>query len=178
MARGRPTFSLLEAGLLFCLLGTLLGVFVPAFLQRLRGNKLAEAPELLAELQHRVASYYEKDWGDGRKRCLPPSAGPTPPEPSVGAEQVDFTAEGLEGRATWGALGFEPTRPIRFSYRYTTTQHGCGLVGDGETVTVTLSADGDLDGDSERSRFERNAVLTGDGRLEPVGPLQVHQRVE
>ncbi len=178
MARGRPTFSLLEAGLLFCLLATSLAVFLPAFWQRLRSNKLAEAPELLEELQHRAASYYDKDWGDGRRHCLPPSAGPTPLEPSVDAVRVDFTAEGEQGVTTWKALGFAPTRPIRFSYRYTTTEHGCGLVGDGETPRITLSAEGDLDGDSVRSRFERAAVLTVDGQMQPLGPLQVHQRVE
>jgi hypothetical protein len=178
VARGRPTLSLLEAGLLFCVVATVLAVFVPEFFERLRTNKLSEAPELLAELQQRAESYYATDWGDGRRHCLPPSAGPTPIEPSEDPVPVDFTAEDQEGGASWEALGFTPTRPIRFSYRYTTTEHGCGLLGDGETATITLSAEGDLDGDSQRSRFERTAVLTADGRMRPLGPLQVQQRIE
>jgi hypothetical protein len=43
---------------------------------------------------------------------------------------------------------------------------------------VTFRAEGDLDGDGERSLFERRARGTEDGTLVPVGILYVRDRVE
>ncbi|MDH3625192.1 MAG: hypothetical protein OEQ49_15080 [Myxococcales bacterium] len=178
MSRDRPRLSLLEAALLLCIVGIALAVFSPTFVRQVRTNKILEASELLQELNDRTAAYYGTSWDGGYRRCLPPGAGPTPTEPTVEPEDVDFFAPTTEGHETWKALGFQPERAIRYSYRYMLSESGCGLGGDGKDAPITFRAEGDLDGDGVRSRFERQARPNLDGTLQPIGELHVHQRVE
>jgi len=168
---------LLEAALLLCLVGIALAIFVPTFARRVRANKINEAPELLRDLSARAAAYYATSWDSGRRHCLPPGAGPTPAEPSVEAESVDFFSDEVEGHQTWQALGFQPDRPIRYSYTYAPSEHGCDLIGREDRGTVSFRAEGDLDGDGVRSTFERRARLRPDG-WDQADVLHVHQRVE
>ncbi|MEM7137316.1 MAG: hypothetical protein AAF500_12090 [Myxococcota bacterium] len=156
---------------------TLLAVFIPTFAQRVRTNKILEASMLLHDMRARAASYYAAEWPEGR-RCLPSGAGPTPAAPTVDAEPVDFQAPGVLGHATWEALGFQPERPVRYSYRYTPTDDGCELGGEARDGVVVFSAEGDLDADDVRSRFELRATPRVDGTLEPDGVLRVHRRIE
>lgn len=169
--------SVIEAALLLCLIGIVLAVFVPTFLRRVRTNKINEAAELLQEMSDRAAAYYATSWDDGQRRCLPPSAGPTPAVPTVELVAVDFFAGDEAGHSTWEALGFQPDRPVRYSYTYTPSRDGCALDGTEDLVTITLRAEGDLDGDLVRSTFERRATLEPGG-WKPANSLHVHQRVE
>ncbi|MBW1875455.1 MAG: hypothetical protein JRG67_08805 [Deltaproteobacteria bacterium] len=169
--------SLIEAALLLCLTGIVLAVFVPTFLSRVRTNKVNEAAELLQEMSDRAAAYYATSWDTGKRHCLPPSAGPTPATPTVELAEVDFFADGQSGHASWEALGFQPGRPVRFSYSYTPSHDGCELIGGDELVSVTFRAEGDLDGDLVPSTFERRATLDAEG-LKPADALHVHQRTE
>ena len=177
MPRGRPSLSLIEVALLLCLMGIVLAVFVPTFLRRVRTNKISEASELLQEMIDRTAAYYATSWGAGKRHCLPPSAGPTPAEPTVESAEVDFFADEHTGHATWEALGFQPDRPVRYSYSYTPSRDGCDLIGRDDLGSVSFRAEGDLDGDGVRSTFERRATLEADG-FEPADTLRVHQRTE
>lgn len=174
MARTGPKLSLLEAALLFGLAAVVLAIFVPTFLRRVRTNKISEASELLEQMSRHMQAYYETSWPSGARHCLPPSAGPTPPKPSVDPASVDFASENTSGYETWSAIGFAPERPVRYSYRYTTSHAGCDLR---DTVEVTFSAHGDLDGDGVLSTFERRASIGPDG-FEPAEALLVHQRTE
>lgn len=178
MSRGRPTLSLLEAALLLCILGTVVVVFVPTFMDRVRTNKITEASELLQELSDRTAAYYGTSWDGGFERCLPAAAGPTPVEPTIDPEIVDFASPSSVGHGSWQALGFQPDHAIRYSYRYVPSEAGCDLGGEGKDGPVAFGAEGDLEGDGVRSRFERQAIPTLDGMLRPVEGLHVHQRVE
>lgn len=163
--------------LLLCLAGVVLAVFVPTFLRRVRTNKINEASELLQELSDQTTAYYATSWDTGKRHCLPPSAGPTPAVPTVDSAEVDFFAEDQPGHATWEALGFQPERPIRYSYSYTPSRAGCGLIGRDASGTVSFRAEGDLDGDGVRSIFERRAIIQTDG-LQPADALHVYQRIE
>lgn len=169
--------SLIEAALLLCLIGIVLAVFVPTFLRRVRTNKINEAAELLQEMSDRAAAYYATSWDKGRRYCLPPSAGPTPAAPTVDLVEVDFFADDQAGHSTWEALGFQPDRPVRYSYSYTPSRDGCALNGNEDLGAITFRAEGDLDGDLIRSIFERQATLEADG-LKPANTLHVHQRTE
>lgn len=169
--------SLVETALLLCLLGVVLAIFVPTFLRRVRTNKISEAPELLSELSHQTRAYYDTSWSSLDDHCLPPAAGPTPPTPTVDAREVDFHATEVAGHTTWEALGFQPDRPVRFSYRYLPSAHGCGLTGSGAIESVVFRAEGDLDGDGVRSTFERRATITPEGFM-PAEALLVHRRTE
>lgn len=156
-----------------CLVAVALAMFVPTFLSRVRANKIDEAAMLLEELSDRAAAYYATSRDDGRRRCLPEAAGPTPEAPTVDALLVEFQAPAAMGAATWQALGFQPDRPTRYSYRVLPDRTGCDL----SEVGVWFRAEGDLDGDGVRSVFERRSEVDG-GVLTPVGALLVHRRVE
>lgn len=175
MARGGPKLSLIETALLLSLLGVVLAVFVPTFVRRIRTNKISEAATLLEEMSRGANAYYDTSWSSGEQHCLPPAAGPTPEAPSVDSRTVDFLASETPGHETWKALGFQPNRPIRYSYEYAPTRAGCGLGDAG--AEVVFRARGDLDGDGVRSTFERHATAAPDG-LAPDEILRVHQRTE
>jgi len=177
LPRGRPRLSLIEAALLLCLLGIVLAVFVPTFLGRVRTNKISEASELLQEISDRAAAYYATSWGGGKRFCLPQGAGPTPATPSVDSAEVDFAAEEHSGHASWEALGFQPERPVRYSYTYQPSDHGCDLVTADGPRSVSFRAVGDLDGDGVHSTFERRATIDVDG-FQTADILHVHQRIE
>lgn len=168
---------MVEAGLVLCIVGIVLAVFVPTFIRRVRINKISEASELLQEVSDRASAYYATTWANGRRSCLPEGAGPTPTVPTVDSETVDFAAEEHSGHETWKALGFQPNRPVRYSYSFLPSRHGCDLVDDGEGGSVAFRAEGDLDGDGVRSVFERRATIDG-ADLKPAGALHVHRRIE
>lgn len=176
MPRSGPRLSLLEAALLLCLIGIVLAIFVPTFVRRVRTNKIDEASELLRELSARAAAYYATSW-DGTTHCLPPAAGPTPAVPTVEAQSVDFSSPDAQGHDSWSALGFQPERPVRYSYTYTPSQDGCGLDGRERSGTVSFRAQGDLDGDEVQSTFERRATFGADG-WQQADVLRIHQRIE
>lgn len=177
MARSGTRLSLIEAALLLCLIGTVLAVFVPTFLRRVRTNKISEASELLRELSRRTAAYYEASWSPMQRHCLPPSAGPTPEAPTQSPEDVDFSSADISGHATWAALGFQPDRPVRFSYQYTPARDGCDLEAADEPLEIVFRARGDLDGDGVLSTFERRATVQS-GTFAPADALLSHQRTE
>lgn len=171
-----------EVAAIVCVVGSLLAVFVPAFLRELRTSKTSEATEHLELLYQRSAAYFvalrEREGAPAQTRCLPGTAGPTPRAPSEEPREVDFLAEGTPGSATWRALEFAPRIPVRYSYTYEPTASGCGLRSPEGTYLLTIRAEGDLDGDGERSVFERRARANDDGELEPSDILYVRDRME
>ncbi|MDQ3035274.1 MAG: hypothetical protein M3Y87_22915 [Myxococcota bacterium] len=182
MQRRRQGATMVQAALAVCVIGGVLAAFLPTFVRELRLSKVSEASEHLALMHARAAAYFaaEHATADGPQRhCLPPAAGPTPVAPRVEPVDVDWSdASTLEGE-TWTALGFAPERPVRFSYAFEPTTHGCGLRSPAGTYLVTFRAEGDLDGDGERSIFERRAAANPEtGELEPLGILYVRDRVE
>ena len=167
--------SLIEAGLLRCLLGIVLAVAVPTFLGNVRTSKISEAAEQLETLHRSTAAYFATERGKLR-HCLPPKAGPTPVEPSPALQRVDFADPTSAGHGSWLALDFQPKVPIRYRYTYAPRSHGCALVGS--DASVLYRAEGDLDGDGVFSLFERRATVTEGGALVPVGVLYVERRVD
>lgn len=173
---------MVEAAAAVCIAGILLAVFIPTFLRELRTSKTSEAVEHLELLYQRSAAYFAErrpvEDGPTQTRCLPPMAGPTPRAPSQEPVEVDFADEEAPGYATWNALGFAPEEPIRFTYTYEPTSSGCGLRSPEGTYLLTIRAEGDLDGDGERSIFERRARANDEGVLVPSDVLYVRDPVE
>jgi hypothetical protein len=160
--------------------GAVLAAFVPTFLRSIRTSKIAEAPENLEALYLRSAAYFaaRHDTAQGPARsCLPEAAGPTPAEPSADAADVDFHAEDTPGHATWRALDWRPSGPVRFRYTFLPVANEC-RIPPGAAVVLTLRAEGDLDGDGTLSCFERDARVKDAWTLEPTGALYVRDRVE
>lgn len=180
--RSRQGLTLVEMALLLSMAGIVLAVGIPAFIRGLRTSKTAEAALELERMFAAVAAYYEvpQPTPTGpRLRCLPESAGPTPEQPSTDPVAVSFQAPEMPGSATWRALGYEPSGPIRFRYSLHAARAGCGSLGAEarDKPVVVLRAEGDLDGDGVLSTFER-AVREQDGRLVLDETLLVHDRIE
>jgi type II secretory pathway pseudopilin PulG len=173
---------MVEAAVVLCVLGVVLAAFVPTFVRNLRTSKVSEAPRQLRRMHQAAASYYEtphsKDGGRPRRHCLPSAAGPAPAEPAAEPEEVDFASEETPGHATWKALGFQPDRPIRYSYSFEPVATGCALGPDVGSPLVRMRAEGDLDQDGVRSLFERAAEANNKGELVPEGILHIKRRVE
>lgn len=173
---------MVEVAAIVCVVGVVLAVFIPTFLRELRTSKTSEAAEHLELLYQRSAAYFvarrPQAEGPARTACLPPTAGPTPRAPTEDPEEVDFQSDDTPGHETWRALEFEPRIPIRFSYTFEPTASGCGLRSPEGTYLLTLRAEGDLDGDGERSVFERRARANDEGELEPTDILYVRDRAE
>lgn len=167
--------GLVEACFAACILGIVLSVFVPRFLNRVRTSKISEAPEQLHAMYLGAASYYAV-LRPALGRCLPERAGPTPATPSQDLAQVDFIDAAADGSATWAALGFQPARRTRYSYVFAPIQ-ACVNDEAPTDAIVTFVARGDLDGDGVLSEFEQEAGPSGNS-LTKTGPLTVHNRTE
>ena len=174
--------TLVEMAVVVSVAGCVLAIGVPTFIAKLRISRLSEAPELLAALHARTASYYQAVHTVetvSRTFCLPQSAGPAPSTPAAEPMRTDFAAPATPGAATWLALGFAPAEPGRFRYTLVSSRAGCGLDRQGDKTFVTLTAEADLDGDGDFSRFERVSRVSPNGTeltAEPV--LHVTNRIE
>jgi hypothetical protein len=157
----------------------LLAVAIPTLARTIRTSKVAEASEQLEILSRAAASYYavaRVDDRHGTVHCLPEAAGPSPSMPSATRVTVDFSA--TAGAATWKALGFAPTTPLRYRYTFLPASAGCGSLPDPRNQALTIRAEGDLDADGVYSTFERRATLSDQGHLllDPV--LHIYDRIE
>lgn len=177
----RPGATLLQVAAGIAVVGSLLAAFVPRFLRELHLSKVNEAAEQLGRMHHAAAAYFAANHGTEAaplERCLPPAAGPTPDAPSEDPVEVPFADPSTPDADIWRSLGYVPDRPIRYRYAFDPVASGCDLRSPEGTYLVTFRAEGDLDGDGERSLFERRARATEDGELIPIGILYVRDRVE
>lgn len=146
---------------------------------------IAETPASTARPDHAASTSMRFAASEGAlapaavRHCMPEPAGPTPEKPSRDPVQIEFGAPGTAGSATWLAIGYEPTSPTRYRYALQPKGSGCGTLGEDShgQVVLSLSAEGDLDGDGVLSRFERTATLA-DGELSLDPMLVVRDRVE
>ena len=176
--------TLIETLLLVSVVASILAVFVPTFFRHLRTSKVSEAAERLQEIYDGSAAYFvaAHPGQEGQmplRSCLPEAAGPTPLQISSEAQVVDFIDPERGGHPTWAALGFQPEEELRYRYSFLPTTTGCALPATTEgEVAIRLRAEGDIDGDGRLSTFERDAVITEDAELAPVGALHITNRVE
>lgn len=167
----------METAIVVCVVGSVLAIFVPTFVEHLRTSKVDEPPLLLEELFERTKAYYE-DRHDGQRWCLPAQAGPAPSLSSTEPAPHDFTGAGEPGRATFEAIGFETDRPIRYRYELIPRRAACGVDLEPGHILFTVRATGDLDGDGVESSYERRATVDDDGRVIPSGILYIDHPIE
>lgn len=166
-----------QTAALIALVGSLVAVAVPTFLRTVRRSKMAEASTELERLHARVAAYYAATHGPGAKtHCVPIAAGPTPETPSVDPVQVTFAGSEGDAPNAWKALGYEPMGPIRFSYSFAPERTDCD--GRASGVLAVLRAEGDLDGDGNRSLFERRVLVDRETGTVRGDVLMMRDRVE
>jgi type II secretory pathway pseudopilin PulG len=174
-------FTLLEAALVLSVTGMVLAVAVPTFVDKLETSKAAEASQQLATLFQSSAAYFAvaRPTSDGKTAyCLPAVAGPAPLLPSPEPVIVDFAAQDTPGVDTWRALEFAPKEPLRYRYTFLPRGPACMVDELFPLPTLTLRAEGDLDGDGTFSRFERRARLRARGQLDGERMLHIADRIE
>jgi type II secretory pathway pseudopilin PulG len=180
--RNNAGLTLVEACAVLSLSGVLVAAFLPSFVRHLRFSKIAEASEQLDQLYRSGAAYYATDRRDARdnlqRGCLPLSAGPTPLTPSTDPQYVDFGSIDVTGRDSWSALGLT-SGYFRYSYEMLVADPGCAPRQAPRYPALVLRAQGDLDGDGQRSSLERSASISQDQRsLVPIIPLRIVDRIE
>ncbi len=145
-------FTLIELMIVVAILGILAAIAIPAFIKYMRRAKTAEAEDKLSYLFRASVTYYTGErWTRGSTTtagtrtaawAFPVTQARTPATPPAGGKVVD--AAGTWDTPTWHALDFAITDPHYYSYAY-----------DSAAAGFTCRAQGDLDGDTTLSTFER-----------------------
>jgi hypothetical protein len=117
-----------------CGVGIASSLGIPIAINYTRRAKTEEAHHYLRELRIAITAHCEV-----RRGGSPIAAGPVPATPSATKQVGDFAAD--PGFAT---LRFRIADPVHYSYSVTPEPAGA----------YVLAAEGDLDGDGTRSRFE------------------------
>ena len=118
-------------------IGVIAAIAIPAFTSYTRRARSIEARTNVAIIVRGVESVCATG-------ALPGPAGPTPATPGSERQVATFGPE-------WASVGFSPTEPVYYSYSITRASPS----------TVVVAAEGDLNGDGARSRFESMCMLAG-----------------
>lgn len=156
-------------------------MFVPSFVRHIELSRFEEVDRELLRITAHVRAYYGERRvirGQTRSRCLPPSAGPTPPLTTVGVAAVEFGDESVAGHETWRALGYEPQREVRFRYSIDVLRARCDVRAAPGTRLVDVVAEGDLDLDGQYSRFSIPLIQDEHGGMIAGPRLIVRDRTE
>ena len=141
----------------------LVAIAVPAYQRYMRRARGMEARANVAMIASGVRSYCdtERAGTDGFvTHELPAAAGPTPSAPGPERQFATFGPE-------WASVGFATSDPIYYSYSMTRPN----------ATTLGVLAEGDLDGNGVRSRFESTCMLEPTGSC-TCSELQVTNELE
>ncbi len=165
-------FTLIELMIVVAIIGILAAVAIPAFINYMKRAKTSEASVNLKTITEGAMSYFDAEHGgSGLSHCLPGSTVLTPAAPitaikkAPGALSDDVAGE--FGTDEWKATGWMPSEPFYYHYSWGTLGAGgaCPVVGTATEADVgAATAEGDLDGDSTTSLFERR-LSQKDGQL-------------
>lgn len=136
--------SAVQFAVAFCVGGSVLAAFVPAFFRNLQASKLAEPVEGLDRIVSNALAYSE---GRPQDISFPPSAPLTPAEVPRGVRALD--PPGAWEHLTWLSLGFRVDEPHSFSFKFESS-----LEPGTDIMRFIATAHGDLDGDGTLSTFE------------------------
>ncbi len=149
-------FTLIELMIVVAIIGILAAVAIPAFMKYIKKSKTTEAAINVRKIYDGNVAYYDEDHVTQTGTVLTKyfvSVGPQPASvPGVNKTLGNWEDPG------WQALKFGMDSPAL--YRYTSLSGGSGT-----TAFFTAQAEGNIDGDTVTSWFERVGLInatTGD----------------
>jgi len=156
-------FTLIELMIVVAILGILAAIAIPAFVTYIRRAKTVEATENVSKMFDSAASYYSRERsGSGltatfQVHCVP-TAGTDTITPS--AQKQTGTMGG--GFAKSDGIGFDLQNHY---YKYSMSGGTAGCNTAANATAHTLTATGDLDGDSSQSTFSLATGSSPDNEL-------------
>ncbi len=153
----------IESVVLLSVVGSVLAVFVPAFVRDLRASRLAEPLDGLSQIARNATAIATTEG------AYPASVGLTPEQVPEGQSVDD--PEGTWEHPTWRALDFGFDRSHHFSFAFDSENQRGGM------AEFTARAHGDLDGDGVFSTFRVSGqVSPGDQAV--MFPIEMDREVE
>jgi type IV pilus assembly protein PilA len=166
-------FTLIELMIVVAIIGILAAVAIPAFLNYMKTAKSSEAVLGIDKIFQGAVSYFDSERvGQGvsatsLQHCLPTSASWTPASPAPSAEKYfAATYETQWNAATWKALNFQMGDNFYYQYEFDNAGGSACPITGAVAGLFNAKAQGDLDGDTTLSLFERAAALTAGGLIQ------------
>ncbi len=156
-------FTLIELMIVVAILGILAAVAIPAFIKYMKRAKTAEATQNLKAMHDGAISYYGGEHATSGltavlyNKCLPKSTALTPA--TIAKAKKNMATKDLFTSPEWKALNFQVGDDYYYSYQFVNSAAGCNV----SAATITLEAQGDLDGDGTTSLFKRWMEVSADG---------------
>src|SRR3954469_4062430 len=167
-------FTLVALMIVVTILGILAAVAIPAFLRYMTRAKTSEAVVNIQAICDGAVSYFNNErYGQGtgatlNPRQFPPSIGRTPA--TVGATKQPVNLAQWQS-PTWQSLSFQLMTPNYFGYSFTSS-------GTITTSAFSVDANGDLDGNTTLSTFERAGQARADYSVELSPGLYIVNEME
>ncbi len=159
------TLTPVEAALAFALGGSVLAVFVPAFVKNVHASRMTEPLDGLARIAGRASELADTA---PQERAYPDSAPLTPAQVPRGVLTQD--PPGTWQHPTWRLLDFGFDTPHAYSFEVTSKNAA-------DVSTFRAAAHGDLDADGVLSSFSLSGSVRPGSAPETL-PLEVVREVE
>jgi type IV pilus assembly protein PilA len=172
-------FTLIELMIVVAIIGILAAVAIPAFMKNAKKAKTPEAVTNVKKLYEGARSYYEEEMN--ARGGIATIAKQFPNSPTVSTAPALGTCCASPGRKcapnpalwadpSWQALKFSMDDPHYYAYQYVVTNTG---TGSGQGSSFTAFALGDLDCDTDQSRFSMYGEVNSTFADGPAGSAAI-----